>query len=353
MNDRAMAAAGLAVILLGTSGTSYADVLNMGGTRGAYGTWTGLASLEIVPVTNRGNAGELSGTAPGGGPQRVCGAVGYEYYIGKYEVTAGQYCEFLNATAATDTYGLYNTEMWSDSDGSKIQRIGSSGSYTYTVAPDWANRPVNWVSWADAARFANWLHNGQPTGVQDLTTTEDGSYLLDGATTNAELTAVTRKMSATWVIPTEDEWYKAAYHENDGPTDHYFDYPTSSNSTPSNDLLWPDGGNNANFFQNGLTLGTEHHRTPVGEFELSASPYNTYDQAGNVSELTETLVESGYGCRGGNFQYYHWVLHANYRGYMLATSEQDWLGFRVALVPEPATVFMLALGGMAMLRRGK
>ena len=33
-------------------------------------------------------------------------------------------------------------------------------------AADWANRPVNYVNFWDAARFANWLHNGQPVGPQ-------------------------------------------------------------------------------------------------------------------------------------------------------------------------------------------
>ncbi|MBN1763620.1 MAG: SUMF1/EgtB/PvdO family nonheme iron enzyme, partial [Sedimentisphaerales bacterium] len=85
------------------------------------------------------------------------GAMDYKYDIGIYEVTAGQYTEFLNAVAATDTYGLYNPAMWTDEDGCKIQRSGSSGSYSYSVAAEWANRPVNFVCWGDAARFANWL----------------------------------------------------------------------------------------------------------------------------------------------------------------------------------------------------
>jgi len=72
--------------------------------------------------------------------------VDYVYQIGKYEVTNAQYIEFLNAVAETDTYGLYSTNMWS------IERSGSSGSYTYTVAADRADRPVNHVSWGDAAR---------------------------------------------------------------------------------------------------------------------------------------------------------------------------------------------------------
>ena len=70
-------------------------------------------TIATVPVGNAGNAGELSGASvPGGyGPDRICGSVGYNYNIGKYEVTAAQYTAFLNAVAATDTYGLYSTGM--------------------------------------------------------------------------------------------------------------------------------------------------------------------------------------------------------------------------------------------------
>jgi len=166
--------------------------------------------IDTVPVGNPGNTNDTHGDGYGG--------VDYVYNIGKFEVTAGQYTVFLNAVAADDTYGLYSADMWTDGIGCKIDRTGSSGSYTYSVAGDWADRPVNYVSWGDAARFCNWLHNGQSAGVQDLTTTEDGSYYLNGATSDAQLLDVVREDDATWVIPSEDEWYKAAYHKNDGVT---------------------------------------------------------------------------------------------------------------------------------------
>ncbi len=172
--------------------------------------------IETVTVGNPGNP--MDTRYPREGTPGF-GNVDYVFEIGKYEVTAGQYCEFLGAVATTDTYDLYSFYMGDvGSRGCNIQRSGSSGSYTYSVPPDWADRPVNWVSWGDAARFANWMYNGQPTGVQDLSTTEDGSYFLDGATTDSELEAITRRPGATWVIPSEDEWYKAAYHKNDGVT---------------------------------------------------------------------------------------------------------------------------------------
>ena len=241
--------------------------------------------IDTVPVGNPGNANDTHGDGYGG--------VAYTYNIGKYEVTAGQYAEFLNAVAGVDTYRLYSTEMWSSVRGCKVERFGGGGTkgdpYQYRVASDWADRPVNYVSWGDAARFSNWLHNGQPTGAQNLTTTEDGSYFLIGAMTNAELLGITRALDATWVIPSEDEWYKAAYHYNDGVTGNYFDYPMSSDSVPSNDLEDPDPGNNATFYDSGFTIGSPYNRTELGAHQNSDSPYGTFDQAGNVYVSDEWL----------------------------------------------------------------
>jgi len=328
----------------------------------ALGSAAMAVDIETVSVGNPGNAGELSGSGAGGyGPNRICGAVDYAYNIGKYEVTAGQYMEFLNAVAATDTYGLYNTSMDTSSYGCQIQRSGSSGSYTYSIAGDWANRPVNYVSWGDAARFANWLHNAQPTGAQGLSTTEDGAYYLNGATSDAALLAVSREADWKWAITSEDEWYKAAYHKNDGVTGNYFDYPTSSDSVPSNILEATDPGNNANFYQGGYTIGVGVC-TEVGEFENSQSPYGTFDQGGNVAEWNEAIISSvpdsispARATRGGSWGH-HWpdlgaAKRQSGNGYLYPASDDDILGFRVVEVPEPATLSLLALGGLAALRR--
>jgi len=288
--------------------------------------------IEALPVGNPGNPGD---TRYPDGEVASFGGVSYTYYIGKYEVTAGQYTAFLNAVAATDTYGLYNRDMWVNARSCRIDRAGAPGSYTYSVAPEWADRPVNWVSWGDAARFANWLHNGQPNGAQDLSATEDGSYYLNGATSYATLMAVVREPDATWVIPSEDEWYKAAYHEYDGVTGNYFDYPTSSDSIPSNELVNPDPGNHANFCQPDYTIGNPYYRTEVGEFENSASPYGTFDQGGNIYEWNETVWHGAYRVlRGGSFDSDFDNLHAATRsGDNSPTDEFDNIGFRVAEVP--------------------
>jgi Sulfatase-modifying factor enzyme 1 len=161
-------------------------------------------TISTVPVGNVGNAND-----PATG--NLYGGVGYAYNIGKYEVTVGQYTAFLSAVAATDTYGLYNTGMTGPSIAG-IARSGASGSYIYSVigSPD---HPITYVGWGDAARFANWLHNGQPAGAQNSSTTEDGAYTLNGATSKAALNAVSRNAGAKWFIPSENEWYKAAYYQ--------------------------------------------------------------------------------------------------------------------------------------------
>jgi formylglycine-generating enzyme required for sulfatase activity len=309
--------------------------------------------IDTVPVGNPGNAGELSGAGAGGfGPDRICGSVGYTYNIGKYEVTAAQYTEFLNKVAATDTYGLYNTSM-SSGYGCGIQRTGTSGSYTYNVAADWAERPVNCVSWGDSARFANWLHNGQPTGTQALATTEDGSYYLNGAVTDAELLAVTRKMNATWVIPSEDEWYKAAYYKGGSTNAGYWDYTTSSDTAPGRDMA-DASGNNANYYTGSgpYPIDPPYYTTVVGEFQNSASPYGTFDQGGNVWEWDEEIFfGSTRGWRGGSFNQGGGDPLAWNRYGWYVTLELGNVGFRLSCVPEPATIVMLLLASVGVVRR--
>jgi formylglycine-generating enzyme required for sulfatase activity len=291
--------------------------------------------VETVPVGNPGNAGDtqFNGTY---------GAVDYRFAIGRYEVTAGQYTAFLNAVAATDPEGLYHPRMDYDADpsreGCNIKRHGAPGSYTYSVAPDWADRPVNYVSWADAARFANWLHNGQPTGAQDLTTTEDGSYFLNGMSENNDeaLEDVLREPGASWVIPSEDEWYKAAYHENDGVTGNYWSNPTGANGAVSNQLSDPDPGHNATC--GGTTIGAPYYRTEVGAHENSESPYGTFDQGGNVMEFTEAVPEPDIRrMRGGSWFWGCSQLFSNTVDDFMHSSDQfSDLGFRLVDLRRPA-----------------
>ena len=251
----------------------------------------------------------------------------------------------------------------------KIERYAGSGTtgdpYQYRVAADYVNRPVNFVSWGDAARFSNWLHNNQPTGAQDLSTTEDGAYFLNGETSDPGLMAITRKVGAKWAIPSENEWYKAAYHKNDGNTGNYFDYPTSSDSAPgyvdNAGLLsttsdpFVDGvvdpGNYANYDGDGNPdpIGEPYWRTEVGEWENSASPYGTFDMGANVWERNEAVMGGGTrGNLGGAYTPGATHMAAGFRGgYTSPGSEAPNMGFRVMNVPEPGSI-TLAVCGLLM-----
>lgn len=309
-------------------------------------------TIDTVTVGDRQNAGELSGPGAGGyGFDRVCGSVSYNYKIGKYEVTAGQYCEFLNRKAKSDPRGLYNTTMASIDiyGGCGILRSGTSGTYSYSVAAEWAQRPVNYVNFWDACRFANWLGNGQGTGD-----TETGAYTLNGYKGDHGYT-IQRNVGWQWAVTSEDEWYKAAYYRGGGTNAGYWDYPTQSDSAPSNQLTNPDGGNNGNFYSSltGLTIGNPYRRTNVGEFENSESAYGTFDQVGNVWEWNETVVykDSAYdyrGLRGGSYNLSSQRLQASYRAYNAPPLEYSDVGFRVTAVPEPSSLLILA-GGVGML----
>lgn len=201
------------LLVMALIASARADVFNM---------QSGQTSLLTVPVGNSGNANDPNtGNGYGGVP--------YNYEIGKYDVTVGQYTAFLNAVAATDTYDLYDRNMATNLNVAGIAQNGTSGNYTYSAIGS-SNHPITYVSWGDAARFANWLANGQPTGGENNGTTETGSYTLNGATTDTDLGTIARNPNATWVIPTENEWYKAAFYNQ--TTNTYYQYPFSNNNDP-------------------------------------------------------------------------------------------------------------------------
>ena len=97
-----------------------------------------------------------------------------------------------------------------------ITQSGTSGSLTYSTIAGRDNLPLNYVSFYDSLRFSNWLQNGQPTGAQGNATTEDGAYTITSA--GIANNSITRNAGASIFLTSENEWYKAAYHKNDGDT---------------------------------------------------------------------------------------------------------------------------------------
>jgi formylglycine-generating enzyme required for sulfatase activity len=165
-----------------------------------------------------------------------------------------------------------------------------------------ADKPVNYVSFLDAMRFVNWLDNGQGSGD-----TESGVYAVNNGLTE------TRSVNASYFIPSEDEWYKAAYHQpaaQGGDSDDYWLYPTASNTAPTvatatstGDIANP-GTNVANYFDGADWNSQDGNVTTVGSAgsgSESESFYGTSDQGGNVGEWNEAVIGSSRGLRGGSW----------------------------------------------------
>jgi hypothetical protein len=286
--------------------------------------------------------------------------------------------------AATDTYSLYNANMATDLNVAGIAQTGSSGSYTYSaIAPSGTtpagasspgNRPITYVSWFDSARFANWMANGQPTGAQDNTTTENGAYNLanwtSGTAPAKNVTNPNTSAPPSFFIPNENEWYKAAYYSpvlNSGSAGYYV-YATQSNTDPGNVI--GNGANQANYNTGaGYSVTLFHYEvnqnylTDVGAFSASGSFYGTFDQTGNVYQWNDLNSAPGStrGLRGGVWSDSGAEYSASSGGFTSAPSDEAYYGgFRLAspvAVPEPSTYAMalagLACGGYSMFRRRK
>jgi formylglycine-generating enzyme required for sulfatase activity len=336
--------------------TAFKAIVSVCALIGLLAAMASAVNIATVPVGNPGNAGELSGAGAGGfGPDRICGSVAYDYRIGTHEVTAGQYAEFLNKVGGVDTYGLYNTGMSNTSYGSGIARTGGGtvgNPYTYSVAADFVNRPVNYVSYWDSCRFTNWLNNGQPTGAQGAGTTERGAYTLDGYNGNDGRT-IQRNANWKWAVTSEDEWYKAAYYKGGSTNAGYFDYPTSSDTAPGQDMA-DVSGNNANYYTAPYVypIDSGKYTTVGGEFQNSDSPYGTFDQGGNVFEWNEAVLYGSFrGLRGGSYYYHVVYLRASGRSSDTPTYEDVNFGFRVVEVPEPGSAALALLGALGLFGR--
>lgn len=189
-----------------------------------------------------------------------------------WSITNAQYVEFLNAVAKTDTYLLYESRSFHP-----ISRTGTEGNFEYSVptANSASQVPSAGMNFWRAARYANWLHNNKPNGSQSASTTEDGAYTLNGANGS---TPFSRNPSAKFSIPSEDEWYKAAYYKGGGLDSGYWDYPFQSDSAPRDDS------------KNNETATLKD----VGSYAAFPSAYGTFDQAGNAWEWNDGLVLRDY-----------------------------------------------------------
>jgi sulfatase modifying factor 1 len=282
----------MATLVLAFGTAAQADMITHGGTT---------INMDFVTVGNAGNAADAHGAG--------YGAVGYNYRIGKYEVTAEQWAKVLAADS----------------------KVGNPGSWS-------GKQPTAGTSWYEAARFCNWLTTGNAnSGVYNTGTWAIMDHQTAGAT-----------YGTAYFIPTENEWYKAAYYDpNKGGAGigGYWDYPTRHDYPNA-----PDGIDSAGdiafdaVFWDGYDQGGPNSVDNAGVL----SAYGTMGQGGNVWEWNEAvIVGSLRGLRGGVWDDYSSRLLASDRDIHYPTTGVDDFGFRVASVPEPASITLMLCGGLA------
>jgi hypothetical protein len=272
-----------------------------------FGSGANTFTLDFVNIGNTSNAADTTGY----------GAVPYEYRVSLYEISKN---DILKATAS----GLSNVEA------------GWTG-----------DRPAGSISWLESAAFANWLNTS--TGKQaayDLTW--DGAAWSMNLWSSADAWQLGgenlyRHKDAYYFLPSENEWYKAAFLNSSGS--NYFNYATGSNAAPTP-------------VTSGTTSGTAIYGQPGAQGPWPAevfnagglSPYGTMAQGGNVWEFMESAFDgvndSAFdlrATRGGDISDGFGPLTSGSRTANTPTHEHQYIGFRVASVPEPSTYALLLM----------
>lgn len=290
-----------------------------------------------IDMKTIGNAGNPSNSSTG------LGAVGSVFRIATTETTNAQYVAFLNSVDPTgaNTRSLWNSSMSTGLGGISRNTAAPVGSRysSRTGAPagapagtSYANMPVNFVTWFSAARFANWLNNG----ASGTSSTETGAYTLNGTSV-----IPARNPGAQFFLPSQNEWYKAAFYTGTGST--YTLYQTNSNTAPLGTGSNFGAANAANY-NSAVAFPVK-----VGSFtNNSTSAYGLFDMLGNVAEMTDnglTGTSSSFRAFGGSWGGGASTWNANAAAVnQLGTFSNQSYGFRVAAVPEPGTIALAGMG---------
>jgi hypothetical protein len=171
-----------------------------------FGTLGNEFTLDFVHIGNAGNTDDLG--AGGGLYSTPYGGVAYEFRMGTFEISQEQ-----------------------------IEKATASGLVGVVAGAHTGAEPAAQITWYEAAAFVNWLNTStghqaayQLTGVTALTLWSSGdAWQLGGEN-------LYRHKDAYYFLPSEDEWYKAAYHQNTGVNADYWDYATGSNTIPTQAL---------------------------------------------------------------------------------------------------------------------
>jgi formylglycine-generating enzyme len=288
-----------------------------------FGSGLNQFTLDFVNIGNAGNTDDLG--AGGGLYSSPYGGVPYAYRMGTYEISQ----DAITKAAASGVLHL--------------------GGGAWSATQSAAN-----MTWFQAAAFVNWLNTstGRPAAYQLDTGNTTLTLWSSGQAWQAGGENLYRNKDAYYFLPSENEWYKAAYHQNTGVNADYWDYATGSNTAPT-------------AVASGTTAGTAVYNFPNSSpaavnNDGGLSAYGTMGQNGNVYEWAESAYDGinnssseDREIRGGAWNFPEGYLRSSDRYVSFApSSSANNVGFRVASVPEPtSTVLMISAGLLALARR--
>lgn len=369
----------------------------------------GNPSVGIVPFSDAiyRSCAEAEGIKP---PCQEIGGVKYRYGIGQLEVTVAQYVAFLNTA---DPVGKNKRKLWSsDESGTSWPKFGQidfsssagTGRHYTLAAPQWADKPYGFANFLRSARFDNSLYNGTLLAKKESSkgsfsyvsykvrlsrNTESGMYDMTER-------AMTRSRKTGFVIPSQNEWIKAAYYDpNGGGKYSYWEYPTNpgafgeeNKAQPVQATLDPATGDVTNASSQPLAIFHTAETTPpswcppifsseacatVNPFGMdptiyakafagslgtvgqskTTSPWGTLDQGGNAVEWTDTITPPPFGIKGKR------VWRRLHGGIANAPVYQLWLS-AIGLNPQDNTFFTatypwigIRIGVLGNLKAGK
>jgi formylglycine-generating enzyme required for sulfatase activity len=308
-------------LFLSVVALSYQSVWAQSLLQESFGSGANQFTMDFVTIGNPGNAADTTGSP------NPAGSVAYTYNLGKYEVSR----YMIDKANSAGGLGITITDMSS---------YGGNG----------VNRPATGITWYQAAKFVNWL-NTSTGGTAAYKFDGSGRFQLwSEGDAGYDANNLFRNSLAKYVIASSNEWYKGAYGNLDGTWNNY---ATGSDSAPT-------------AVASGTAANTAVYNGQSGPADIFSagglSAYGTMAQGGNVFEWVETaqdgsnnITDENRESRGGRWNNTNGSLSASTRvnlGLAPSGENSPYIGFRVASVPEPSTLSLLAVG-LALIRRRK